>query len=171
VFTGNVPYQAVPEYYAQIDLFVVPRIDDRAARMVSPLKPLEAMAMRIPLLVADLAALTEIVGADSRGHVFRAGDPAALAAAAVRLMDAPAERERVVDAAATWVASERSWSSVASAFGAAYDELADRLTTAPSAGLATGSSTIDGTSTIEARTIPALSNPGLGVGAGVGEDG
>jgi phosphatidyl-myo-inositol dimannoside synthase len=123
VFTGNVPFDEVAGHYAQIDLFVVPRVDDRAARMVSPLKPFEAMAMRVPLLVADLPALTEITGAGTRGHSFTAGDPAALAAAAAHLMDHEPERIQLADAAASWVAAERSWSAVADAFGAAYDEL------------------------------------------------
>ena len=121
VFTGNVPFDEVAGHYSQIDLFVVPRVDDRAARMVSPLKPFEAMAMRIPLLVADLPALSEIVGGGSRGATFRTGDPAALATAIARLMDDDAERRRMADAAASWVAEERSWTSVADAFGAAYD--------------------------------------------------
>lgn len=122
-FTGNVPFEHVADYYAQIDLFVVPRVNDRAARLVSPMKPFEAMAMRVPLLVADLPALLEIVGTDQRGHSFRAGDPAALAAAAERLMDAETERHRLVEEAARWVAAERSWSAVARAFGTAYDDL------------------------------------------------
>ena len=123
VFTGNVPFEEVAGHYAQIDLFVVPRVDDRAARMVSPLKPFEAMAMRVPLLVADLPALSEIVDDGRRGGTFHAGDPDALAAAAARLMDDAAGRERFVDAASAWVASDRSWTAVADAFGAAYDEV------------------------------------------------
>ncbi|MEQ4210386.1 glycosyltransferase [Actinopolymorpha sp. B9G3] len=128
VFTGNVPFDEVAGHYAQIDLFVVPRVDDRAARMVSPLKPFEAMAMRVPLLVADLPALAEIIGSGARGQAFTAGDPGALAAAAARLMDNESERKQIADAAALWVATERSWSAVAAAFGAAYDDL---LATSP----------------------------------------
>jgi phosphatidyl-myo-inositol dimannoside synthase len=81
------------------------------------------MAMRVPLLVADLPALTEITGAGARGQAFTAGDPGALAAAAARLMDNEPERKQMADAAALWVATERSWSAVAEAFEAAYDEL------------------------------------------------
>ncbi|MEQ7129427.1 glycosyltransferase family 4 protein [Actinopolymorpha sp. B11F2] len=128
VFTGNVPFDEVAGHYAQIDLFVVPRVDDRAARMVSPLKPFEAMAMRVPLLVADLPALAEIIGSGARGQAFRAGDPGALAAAAALLMDNESERKQMADAAALWVATERTWSAVAAAFGAEYDEL---LATSP----------------------------------------
>lgn len=128
VFSGNVSFSDVSRYYAQIDVFVVPRVDDRAARMVSPMKPFEAMAMRIPLIVADLPALAEIVGADAtargeRGMTYPAGDAAGLARVAALLMDDPDERRRRVEAAADWVARERTWSSVATGFGVAYDRL------------------------------------------------
>ncbi len=126
VFTGNVPFDEVAGHYAQIDLFVVPRIDERAARMVSPMKPFEAMAMRVPLLMADLPALAEITGANERGHTFRTGDADDLAARAAKLQDDQAEREKLVEAAAAWVAKERSWSAVAEAFAKAYDDLLDR---------------------------------------------
>ena len=123
IFAGNIPFDEVAQYYAQIDLFVVPRINERAARMVSPMKPFEAMAMNIPVLLADLPALQEIAGAGERAHTFRTGDPQSLAREAEDLMDAPAEIARMVDAARRWVEAERSWASVASAFGAAYEEL------------------------------------------------
>jgi glycosyltransferase involved in cell wall biosynthesis len=123
VFTGNVPFDEVADYYAQIDLFVVPRIDERAARMVSPMKPFEAMAMRIPVLVSDLPALVEIAGGGERAHVFGAGDPEALAMAAAGLIDTPSERSRLSKTAAEWVARERSWGVVARGFSDAYSEL------------------------------------------------
>lgn len=134
VFTGSVDFDEVAAYYAQIDLFVVPRVDDRAARMVSPMKPFEAMAMRVPLVVADLPALAEIVGPGAdrgagagrdvpRGRVFTAGDPHALATVAAELLDRPEECARMVEAAAEWVARERTWSAVARAFGEVYDSL------------------------------------------------
>ncbi|MFD2077699.1 Glycosyltransferase involved in cell wall bisynthesis [Actinopolymorpha cephalotaxi] len=129
VFTGNVPFDEVAGHYAQIDLFVVPRVDERAARMVSPMKPFEAMAMRVPVLVADLPALTEIVGSTpegaegQRGLTFRAGQAGALAAAAAELMDDVPTRQLLVDNAAKWVATERSWDAVAGAFAQAYADL------------------------------------------------
>jgi len=125
-FTGNVPFDQVSAYYAQIDLFVVPRVNERAARMVSPMKPFEAMAMEIPVLVADLPALVEIAGSGRRAHTFQAGNPISLATEAARLIDAPAELQRLVATAGEWVRRERSWSSVAAAFGEAYDEVLEK---------------------------------------------
>jgi glycosyltransferase involved in cell wall biosynthesis len=121
VFTGKVPFDDVAAYYAQIDLFVVPRIDERAARMVSPMKPFEAMAMRIPNLVADLPALVEISGGGTRAGLFKAGDPSSLAAEARRLLDSPETLAAMADAADTWVRAERSWEASAAGFADAYD--------------------------------------------------
>ena len=75
--------------YALLDAFVVPRRDERAARLVTPLKPFEAMAMARPLIVADLPALTEVAPDGERSLAYRAEDATALAAAVVRLMDHP----------------------------------------------------------------------------------
>ena len=77
VFTGRVPHADVLDYYALLDVFVIPRVDELAARLVTPLKPYEAMAAGRPLLVSDLDALKEVVG-DDRGRVFPAGDVPAL---------------------------------------------------------------------------------------------
>ena len=54
VFTGQVPHDEVGDYYALLDVFVVPRIDERAARLVTPIKPYEALAMRLPVVEAFL---------------------------------------------------------------------------------------------------------------------
>ena len=89
VFTGAVPHDEVPAMYALLDAFVVPRRDERAARLVTPLKPFEAMAMARPLIVADLPALTEVAPDGERSLAYRPEDAMALAAAVVRLMDHP----------------------------------------------------------------------------------
>jgi glycosyltransferase involved in cell wall biosynthesis len=121
VFAGSVPFEEVPAWYAQIDLFVVPRVPERAGRLVSPMKPFEAMAMEIPLLLSDLPALVEIAGdGEERAAVFAAGDAAALADRVRRLLDAPEEVSGRVRAAAAWVRAERSWAGNGRAFEAAY---------------------------------------------------
>ncbi len=120
VFTGAVPHAEVTDYYAALDAFVVPRRDERAARHVTPLKPYEAMAMRRPLVVADLPALTEIAAPDERGLAFPADDVGALVACLERLMDDPALAARLADAGHAWVVRERSWAANVPRFEAAY---------------------------------------------------
>ena len=122
-FVGSVPFDKIASYYALIDLFVVPRVDERAARLVSPIKPFEAMAMRIPLLTSDLPALAEIIGNGERGQTFRAGDHIDLATKVNELRHDVARRVSMTQAAYTWVRTERSWGSTASAFSGLYDSL------------------------------------------------
>jgi glycosyltransferase involved in cell wall biosynthesis len=111
VFTGAVPHEQVPAMYALLDAFVVPRRDERAARLVTPLKPFEAMAMARPMIVADLPALTEVAPDGERSLAYPAEDAAALAAAVERLMDDPSLAARLGQAGRAWVTRERTWAS------------------------------------------------------------
>ena len=111
IFTGAVPHGEVPAMYALLDAFVVPRRDERAARLVTPLKPFEAMAMARPLIVADLPALTEVAPDGERSLAYRPEDAMALAAAVVRLMDHPDLAARLGENGREWVTRERTWAS------------------------------------------------------------
>ena len=111
VFTGAVAHDEVPAMYALLDAFVVPRRDERAARLVTPLKPFEAMAMARPLIVADLPALTEVAPDGERSLAYRAEDAMALAAAVVRLMDHPELATSLGENGRAWVTRERTWAS------------------------------------------------------------
>lgn len=123
VFTGKVPHDEVLDYYAQLDVFVVPRVDERAARLVTPLKPFEAMAAQIPLLVSDLPALTEIIGEGSRGASFRRGDAGSLVAALLELRADPMRRARMAAAGREWVVAERAWSANGARYAAIYERV------------------------------------------------
>jgi len=111
VFTGRVPHDEVLDYYALLDVFVVPRINERAARLVTPLKPLEAMAAGIPVVTSDLEALRELTGAGERGRQFATGDSEALAVVLADLQGDLAARSAMADRARAWVAAERQWST------------------------------------------------------------
>lgn len=119
-FTGRVPHDEVRGHYAVLDAFVVPRKDERAARMVTPLKPYEALAMARPLVVADLPALVEIAAPEERGLVFPEGNASALADALEGLIDNPALGERIGAAGREWVARERSWTDNGPKFREVY---------------------------------------------------
>ena len=119
VFTGQVPHDQVRAHYALFDAFVIARAEDRAARFTTPLKPYEAMAMGLPLVVSDLPALTEIVARDERGLVVPVGDPGAIAAALGTLMDQPERGQQLAAAGRSWVLAERTWA----ANGPRYREL------------------------------------------------
>lgn len=109
IFTGPVDHNVIPDYYSLIDIFVVPRIPERAATYVTPLKPFEAMALRRPVVVSDLPALVEIVDPPLRGARFAAGDASALASLLLRLFDDPEECDRMATAGLNWVQKLRTW--------------------------------------------------------------
>ena len=111
------------DHYALIDVFVVPRRDDRAARLVTPLKPFEAMAMKRALLTADLPALVEIAKPDERGMTFAAGDSDSLAAQLRILVENPELRERLGEAGRKWVEVERTWASNGVRYQQIYAEI------------------------------------------------
>ncbi|MHA7221467.1 glycosyltransferase family 4 protein [Arthrobacter sp. RHLT1-20] len=111
IFTGPVDHNVIPDYYSLIDIFVVPRIPERAATFVTPLKPFEAMALGKPVVVSDLPALVEIVDPPLRGTTFAAGEASALAKLLLRLFDDPEECQRMAAAGLDWVRSSRTWES------------------------------------------------------------
>ena len=73
VFTGQIPHEQIKRYYSLLDVFVCPRKRMRLTELVTPLKPLEAMAMGKPVLGSDVGGLAELVKHDVTGMLFAAG--------------------------------------------------------------------------------------------------
>jgi glycosyltransferase involved in cell wall biosynthesis len=132
IFTGKVPHDEVRAHYALLDLFVVPRRNDRAARFVTPLKPFEAMAMGKPLVVSNLPALVEIAAPGERGLAFPHGDADGLADAIETLIDQPETRRRFGQAGRDWVLAERTWGRNGERYREIYVDLLDRWRAAQS---------------------------------------
>lgn len=109
VFTGEVPHHDVEKYYALIDLFVVPRVEDFASDYVTPMKPFEAMAMGRPVIISDRPALREVVEPGIRGDIFRAGNSNELANLMLAASRDPVMRARHAEEALRWIKAERSW--------------------------------------------------------------
>ena len=120
VFAGQVPYDRVTDYYSLIDVFVCPRLRMRLIELVTPLKPLEAMAMGRPVLASDVGGLAELIHHDSTGVLFRAEDPAAFLDQATILARDPELRARLGKNARVHVESERSWAAVVSKYPEIY---------------------------------------------------
>ena len=123
IFTGRVPHGRILDYYRLIDVFVVPRTNDRVSQLVTPLKPYEAMAMERALVVSGVGALLEIVADGETGRSFRPEDPIDLADVVEPLLDDAAERARLGRAAREWVIANRTWTQN----GRRYRELYERL--------------------------------------------
>lgn len=81
IFTGRVPHEDVALYYDMIDLLVFPRKSMRLTELVTPLKPLEAMAQHKLVLASDVGGHKELIEHKRTGYLFKANDINALSEA------------------------------------------------------------------------------------------
>ena len=120
VFAGRVPHHDVPRYYSVVDVFAYPRHSMRLTDLVTPLKPLEAMAQGRLLVASDVGGHRELIRDGETGVLFHAGDAASLADAIVRLL---AERERwpqLREQGRRFVERERNWPGSVARYRDAY---------------------------------------------------
>ena len=126
VFTGRIPHEAALQAYDAIDLLVYPRLPMRLTELVTPLKPLEAMALGKPLIASDVGGHRELVRHRDTGVLFAAGDDAALAAAIVEVADDEKLRNLMIQNGLEFVREERSWSGMVRGYEPVYDALLGR---------------------------------------------
>ena len=109
IFTGRVPHAEVQRYYELIDLLAYPRLPIRLTELVTPLKPLEAMAQGRIFVASNVGGHRELVRHGQTGYLFPAGDAVALQSA---LEEALAQREQwpqLRAQARRFVEQERTW--------------------------------------------------------------
>jgi glycosyltransferase involved in cell wall biosynthesis len=123
IFPGRVPMSQVRAYHAVLDVFVVPRTPDRVCQLVTPLKPVEAMASGLPVVVSGVKALSEIVNDKVTGLLSAPLDPAALADTLQSLLEDQALRAELGANAREWVARDRTWAHNAARYREAYERL------------------------------------------------
>jgi glycogen(starch) synthase len=122
-FVGRVPHDEVELYYALIDILAYPRKAMRLTELVTPLKPLEAMAQRKLVVASNVGGHRELIEDGVTGTLFPAGDPAALAVALATLFDRRGDWEGRRDSARLFVERERNWSSNISRYAPVYQRL------------------------------------------------
>ncbi len=123
VFTGRVPAAKVRQFHALLDVFVVPRTPDRVCQLVTPLKPVEAMASGLCVVTSEVKALTEIVKHEVTGMQTVPQDPVSLADCLERLLYSPDIRRKLGDNAREWAARDRTWAHNAARYRDAYARL------------------------------------------------
>jgi len=123
VFTGRVPTAKVRQFHALLDVFVVPRTPDRVCQLVTPLKPIEAMASGLCVVTSEVKALAEIVKHEVTGMQTVPQDPVSLADCLEHLLYSPDIRKKLGDNAREWVARDRTWAHNAARYRDAYAAL------------------------------------------------
>jgi glycogen synthase len=122
-FVGRVPHEEVERYYALIDILAYPRKAMRLTELVTPLKPLEAMAQRKLVAASNVGGHRELIEDGVTGTLFPAGDPAALAEALADLFDRRDGWDERRETARRFVERERNWSSNISRYAPVYQRL------------------------------------------------
>ncbi|AKU13578.1 glycosyltransferase family protein [Azoarcus sp. CIB] len=124
IFTGRVPHDEVSRYYDLIDLLAYPRHSMRLTELVTPLKPLEAMAQGRVFVASDVGGHKELVRDGVTGRLFRAGNPQALAEAVVDMLAKRGQWGDYRVAGRRFVESERNWRKSVGAYRVPYARLA-----------------------------------------------
>jgi PEP-CTERM/exosortase A-associated glycosyltransferase len=112
LLAGRVPQEQVRDFYTLVDVFVLPRRRIRLTELVTPLKPLEAMAMGIPVLASDIGGHAELVSDGETGLLFKAESPESLIEQATRLGRDPELRAQLGAGGRRWVENERTWAPI-----------------------------------------------------------
>ncbi len=123
IFTGRVAHDRVQDYYNQVDIFVYPRLSMRLTDLVTPLKPLEAMAQGRLVVASDVGGHKELIRDNETGRLFKANDPDALATAVLSLLNQPQKWEALRVAGRLYVEQERNWTRSASYYKNIYAQL------------------------------------------------
>jgi glycosyltransferase involved in cell wall biosynthesis len=123
VMPGRVPPALAQQAIAALDLLCVPRVDVPVCRAVTPLKPVEAMALGVPVVASDLPALREMLLDGEAGVLVTPGSPRALASAIADLHGQPSRRGSLARAGRNHVSRHRTWQTAALQYRELYARL------------------------------------------------
>ncbi len=123
VFTGRVPHHEVQRYYDLIDVLAYPRHSMRLTELVTPLKPLEAMAQGRLFVASDVGGHKELIRDGETGMLFYAGSATSLAESIMKLL---AKREywtEMREAGRQFVEQERTWATSVANYRRVYERI------------------------------------------------
>lgn len=125
IFAGKVSHAQVADYYRICDIMVLPRRGARQTRLVTPLKPLEIMAMAKPLILSDISGHREMVISGENGIFFKADDVEDLVLKCSELLENTDQMNDLGQKGRRWVERNRSWSALIEKYVEIYRELTE----------------------------------------------
>lgn len=120
ICTGRVPHEQVSRYYSLVDAFCYPRLPMRLTELVTPLKPLEAMAQGKIVIASDVGGHRELIEDGVTGFLFQRGSRDALAAAIVQGFSDRAKWPQLKSAGRHFVETERCWPNSVARYAGVY---------------------------------------------------
>lgn len=126
-FTGRVPHGEVSRYYDLIDLLAYPRHSMRLTELVTPLKPLEAMAQGRIFIASDVGGHKELIHDGETGRLFKAGSATALAAVADEMLSQRDRWPAYRAAGRSFVEQVRNWRNSVANYKPVYGRLVGKM--------------------------------------------
>jgi len=119
-FAGRVPHAETPRYYSTVDVLAYPRRSMRLTDLVTPLKPLEAMAQGLLVVASDVGGHRELIRDGVNGALFKAGSAESLARALITLFRTPERWAQLRHNGRAFVERERTWRSSVARYERVY---------------------------------------------------
>jgi PEP-CTERM/exosortase A-associated glycosyltransferase len=123
IMPGRIPHDRISGYYALIDVLAYPRNRIRLTDLVTPLKPLESMAMGKALVASDIGGHRELIRHGFNGLLFPPGDVSYLAQALETLLNDEKKRKKMETQGAAWVRKERTWARTTAPYSDIYSSV------------------------------------------------
>src|SRR5690606_1771487 len=122
-FVGRVPHREVERYYALCDIMAYPRKASRLTELVTPLKPLEAMAQRKLVAASSVGGHRELIRDGLTGTLFAPDDPADCAASLAALLGRRGDWSSMRAVARAHVADKHDWARNVKRYQGIYQTL------------------------------------------------
>lgn len=126
-FVGRVPHHEVDRFYSLVDVVCYPRKGMRLTDLVTPLKPLEAMAQGKLVSASAVGGHRELIEDGVTGTLFATDDPAALARALAGLLADRSGWNQRRDTARRFVREHHDWALNVRRYDPVYQALIPSL--------------------------------------------
>ena len=126
-FAGPIPHDQISRYYSVMDVMVYPRISRRLTELVTPLKPLEAMALGKLVVASNVGGHRELIRDGENGYLFAPSSSQALAQCLTRLLEKDhGDWQAVVASGRRYVEQERNWPASVARYRPVYARILER---------------------------------------------
>lgn len=126
IMPGRVPHSVVNSYYSLVDLLVYPRKSMRLTELVTPLKPLEAMAQGKLLLASDVGGHKELISNNVTGWLFEKDNIQSLVESVISIFEGRVDKTEVLKNSLQFVSEVRNWHVSVGNYETVYQRVLDK---------------------------------------------
>jgi PEP-CTERM/exosortase A-associated glycosyltransferase len=127
ILTGRIPHEKIPAMYSLMDVLVYPRYSMRLTELVTPLKPIEAMAMGKALVASDIGGHRELIRDGLNGLLFKPSDIPSLVETLRRILEDSRLRNQLAVQARNWVLENQTWHTTTECYSSIYARALARM--------------------------------------------